>query len=215
MVFKELVHQILEKIKAEPYFKWPNKMGGDPAKRKQGLYFQYHQDRGHITEDCRTFRHYVEQLVKVGKLRQFMHQPFGLGSQVVSAYQRESVSRPSLGTICVILATPGRIRGCPSGVMSIARPNTKDLVPESKRRRLEVRPALSFFDEDKVGTYQWHDDALVVTLRIGGYNVRRVLVDQGSGAKIMYPNLYNGLNLKPKDLVMIPFWWDLMGRWSS
>ena len=26
-VFKELVYQILEKIKNEPYFKWPNKIG--------------------------------------------------------------------------------------------------------------------------------------------------------------------------------------------
>ena len=25
-VFREPVHQILEKIKSEPYFKWPNKM---------------------------------------------------------------------------------------------------------------------------------------------------------------------------------------------
>ena len=31
-VFRELVHQVLEKIKNEPYFKWPNKMGGDPIK---------------------------------------------------------------------------------------------------------------------------------------------------------------------------------------
>ena len=30
--------------------------------------------------------------------------------------------------------------------------------------------------------------------------MKRVLVDQGSGAKIMYPNLYKRLNLKPKDL---------------
>ena len=27
------------------------------------------------------------------------------------------------------------------------------------------------------------------------------MVDQGSGVEIMYPNLYKGLNLKPKDLV--------------
>ena len=65
---------------------------------------------------------------------------------------------------------------------------------------MEVRPALSFLDEDKVGTIQPHDDALVVTLRIGRYDVKRVLVDQGSGAEIMYPDLYNGLNLKPEDL---------------
>ena len=60
--------------------------------------------------------------------------------------------------------------------------------------------ALSFLNEDKVGTIQPHDDALVVTLRIGRYDVKRVLVDQGSGAEIMYPDLYNGLNLRPEDL---------------
>ena len=49
-------------------------------------------------------------------------------------------------------------------------------------------------------TIQPHDDALVVTLKIGGYDVKRVMVDQGSGAKIMYLDLYRGLNLKPKDL---------------
>ena len=60
---------------------------------------------------------------------------------------------------------------------------------------------MSFSDENKVGTYQPHDDALVVTLQIGGYDVRRVLVDQGSGAEIMYPDLYKGLKLRPEDLV--------------
>ena len=65
---------------------------------------------------------------------------------------------------------------------------------------MEVRPALSFSDEDKVGTLQSHDDALVVTLKIWGYNVKRFLVDQGNGAEIMYPDLFKGLKLKPEDL---------------
>ena len=30
--------------------------------------------------------------------------------------------------------------------------------------------------------------------------MKRVLVDQGSRAEIMYPDLYKGLNLKPKNL---------------
>ena len=34
------------------------------------------------------------------------------------------------------------------------------------------------------------------------YDMKRVLVDQGSGVEIMYPDLYNGLNLKPKDLIV-------------
>ena len=38
---------------------------------------------------------------------------------------------------------------------------------------------------------------LVITLRIGGYDVKRVMVmvDDGSGAEIMYPDLYKGLKL--------------------
>lgn len=55
-------------------------------------------------------------------------------------------------------------------------------------------------DEDKAGTHQPHDDALVVTIQIGGYDVKRVLVDQDSGAEIMYPDLYTRLELKPEDL---------------
>ena len=30
--------------------------------------------------------------------------------------------------------------------------------------------------------------------------MKRVMVDQGNGAKIMYPDLYKGLNLRPKNL---------------
>ena len=84
--------------------------------------------------------------------------------------------------------------------MFIARPPAKDSNPKSKRARVEVRLALSFSNENKVGTIQPHDDALVVTHKIEGYDVKRVLLDQGSGTKIMYPDLNKGLNLKPEDL---------------
>ena len=65
---------------------------------------------------------------------------------------------------------------------------------------MELLLVMGFSDEDKIGTIQPHDDALVITLRIGGYDVKRVMVDQGSAAEIMYPNLYNELNLRAEDL---------------
>ena len=40
----------------------------------------------------------------------------------------------------------------------------------------------------------------MVTLRIGGYDVKRVMVDQGSAAEIMYPDFFKGLGLKLEDL---------------
>nr|XP_023929680.1 uncharacterized protein LOC112040987 [Quercus suber] len=45
------------------------------------------------------------------------------------------------------------------------------------------------------------DDTLVVMLRIGGYDIKIVMVDQGSGTEIMYPDLYKGLNLRSEDLM--------------
>ena len=64
-----------------------------------------------------------------------------------------------------------------------------------KRIKTNVPIVLSFSDADKHGTIQPHNNALVVTLRIGGYDVKRVMVDQGSAAKIMYLDLYKGLGL--------------------
>ena len=41
---------------------------------------------------------------------------------------------------------------------------------------------------------------MVVTAWINGFIVKRVMVDQGSGADVMYPDLFRGLRLKKEDL---------------
>lgn len=112
-IFKEPIYQVLEKIKSEHYFKWSNRLGGDPTKRNQNLYYQYHQDQGHTTKDCRTLQLFLNQLVRAGKLKQFLHQPATQGEQPISRSQRGNVPRSSLGTINVIFAAldPSFVRG--------------------------------------------------------------------------------------------------------
>ncbi|XP_050277867.1 uncharacterized protein LOC126719340 [Quercus robur] len=41
-IFREPVQQVLEKIKNEPFFKWLNKMAGEPRKCNPNLYCHYH-----------------------------------------------------------------------------------------------------------------------------------------------------------------------------
>ena len=84
--------------------------------------------------------------------------------------------------------------------MSVVRLSADKDGSEPKRARILIQPTLGFSDEDKAGTTQPHDDTLVVMLRVEGYDMRRVLVDQGSAVEIMYPDLYNRLNLKLGDL---------------
>ena len=65
---------------------------------------------------------------------------------------------------------------------------------------MNSHPTLSLSEEDKIGTTQPHDDALLITLKIGDYDAKRVMVDGGSAAEVMYPDLYKRLNLKLEDL---------------
>ena len=84
--------------------------------------------------------------------------------------------------------------------MSVSYYSDEDFNSNPKRIKTNVPLVLSFSNADKQRTIKPHDDALVITLRIGGYDVKRVMVDQGSVAEIMYPDLYKGLGLKPEDL---------------
>ena len=113
--------------------------------------------------------------------------------------KRYSFKTP-LGTINVIFAAPGRTGSCTSRIMSVARLSSRDIHQDPKRARVELSLVMGFSDEDKIRTIQPHDDAMMITFRIWRYDVKRVMVDQGSAAEIMYPDLYKGLNLRAEDL---------------
>ena len=166
------MHQVLEKVKNESFFKWPNKMIENPEKQNCNLYCQYHQDHGHNTEDCRSLWDHLDQLVREGKLKQLLHHFSGLGGQITSRPERKIPSRPLLGTINVIFAAPGRTGLTPFRVMVVAHLSSEGINQELKRARVERPLIMGFSDEDKIGTIQPHDDALVITLRIGGYDVK-------------------------------------------
>ena len=142
----------------------------------------------------------MEQLVREGKLKHLLHHSSGRGSQTNSTFRGNAAPRPPPDTINVIFAAPGKTGSCPSRIMSVSCCSNEDSSSMPKRVKMNVPLVLSFSVADKLGTIQPHDDTLVVTLRICGYDVRRVMIDQGSAAEIMYPGLYKGLGLKPENL---------------
>ena len=86
--------------------------------------------------------------------------------------------------------------------MFIARLLVDDFGPELKRPKVYPHSVLSFSEEDRIGTTQPHDNALVIILWIRGYDVKMVMVNNGSEAEIMHPNLYKRLKLRPEDLTL-------------
>ena len=191
---------MLEKIRNEPSFKWPNKIAGESMRRNQKFYCQYHKDHEHTMEDCRNLWNYLDQLVQERKLKHLLHHSSGHQSQGRQEPQRDAALRPPMGMINAILATLGRTGTHPSRVLYVAQLHVDEPQPEPKRAKMNFHPTLIFSEEDKIGTTQPHDDTLLITLRIRDYDVKRVMVDGGSAAEVIYPDLYKELNLKLEDL---------------
>ena len=110
--------------------------------------------------------------------------------------QKRNPLPPPLGVIEVIHAALRDVAAA-KGVLTVACTEG-----ESPEKRMKVgRLTISFDEEDLEGTIQPHDDALVVTARISGFLVKRVMIDQRSRANVMYLDLFEGLGLKSQDLV--------------
>ncbi|XP_030963301.1 uncharacterized protein LOC115984410 [Quercus lobata] len=166
VTFKEPINRILDRIKHEPFFQWPNKMGGDPSRRNQNLYCTYHWDKGQDNQ------------------------------------QSGNPLPPTVGVIEVIHVAPKKlIRGRRKGVLTVVpiEGNPGQELPGKKMKF--TREPISFDDDNLEGTMQPHDNALVVTARINGFIVKRVMINRGSEVDVMYSDQFKGLRLRKEDLM--------------
>ncbi|XP_064999878.1 uncharacterized protein LOC135633854 [Musa acuminata AAA Group] len=76
-----------------------------------------------------------------------------------------------------------------------------------KRPRPELEPEISF--GAKEGERSHHDDAMVISIQIANARVKRVMVDTGSSADVLYLDAFKKLGLPTEDL--IPMSSALMG----
>ena len=84
---------------------------------------------------------------------------------------------------------------------------TTGSVPKMARRE---SPIIGFSEDDARHLYHSHDDTLVVSLRVGDYNVHQMLVDNGSSTDILYYPAFQqmGINrarLTPTNALLVGF----------
>ncbi|XP_030973259.1 uncharacterized protein LOC115993118 [Quercus lobata] len=198
------VDQILTEIRDEPSLKWPKPLHSAPGLRDKRKYCRFHKDHGHYTEDCRDLKEQIEELIRNGKLQQYVKRGdfgrYGQKSQPVSARRDEDRPQPrpqnALGEIKTIAGGPTAGGSFKSLRKSYQRQvNSVHNVPPSKQRR--TSEDLHFSKEDARSVKQPHDDPLVIMIMIEGFNTRRVLVDSGSSADIIYLPAFQQLKLDP------------------
>ena len=137
-------------------------------------------------------------------MKHLLHHSSGHQGQTHQEPRRDVALRPPVRTINMIIAASGRTGTCPSRVLSVTQLPAKESQPKPKKARRNSHLILSFSEEDKIRTTQPYGDELLITFRIGGYDVKRVMVDGGwwQHYRDYVPRpLQGGLKLKPEDLM--------------
>ena len=157
------LEQVLMQIKDNPSLKWPEKMKGDPNKHNRNKYCRFHKDHGHDTDECFDLKQQIENLIRQGKLRNFLWRDYK--DEKLKAKVEES-SWPPLGEIRMIVG------GGSTGQSSRSRKTYLKVVQNvqlsgwSPKTRTLDEQAITFTDEDASRIHHPHDDAIVITVLI-------------------------------------------------
>ncbi|KAK3041005.1 hypothetical protein RJ639_026717 [Escallonia herrerae] len=198
-IFKHLTpltisrEHILNQIKSQNILKWPKPIRMPTDIRDAQLYCHFHKDHGHTTEECKVLQREIENLIVKGHLKQFVKANERQGGWRGGSQRRhkESVPKdpPVINTI--------------SGGLSARETSKSAQKAYARQVNLTQGPAkcprppttISFDDTDLEEVITPHDDALVISLQIDAYVIKRILVDTGSSADILFEEAFSQMQI--------------------
>ncbi|KAK2999701.1 hypothetical protein RJ639_023127 [Escallonia herrerae] len=186
--------QILHEIKDNKALQWPDRMKSRPSKRNKDLWCHFHNDHGHTTNNCGSLKRAIEALIKRGQLRKFVAPGEGRQQTPPATEERED-REENVGTINTI--SGGITAGGSSGKArkTYAREVCVTSSPPNKKLKTVPATMITFSDDDSEGIKTPHDDPLVITIKAGNFDVKRVLIDNGSSAEILFHNAFKKMNI--------------------
>uniref|UniRef100_A0A2N9GE62 Uncharacterized protein n=1 Tax=Fagus sylvatica TaxID=28930 RepID=A0A2N9GE62_FAGSY len=181
------IDKLLLQIQDDPSLRWPGKIRSDPNSRPKNLY-------------CRSMS--IVQRIPVQQSLQHRG-------------NRPNHNRPGpVGEIRTIVGGPASGGTSRASRKAYARQVHNIMVVQRPPKNIRLDDQIiSFSEEDARGTHQPHDDALVITINIAGFTTRRVMVDNGSSADILYLPAYQQMRLdkdklRPMDAPLVGFTGD-------
>ncbi|CAA0825748.1 Unknown protein, partial [Striga hermonthica] len=235
----ELLEAMEQKMSIEGVT-WPKTRFTGPTRPRSDIYCRFHRDFGHNTENCRHLKDEIERLIRAGHLKEFVYHDRvkGKGRRRCREDSEERSDRDEegdsgdgrdgrgnkprkdgdkgghggeapmkRGTIYMISGGPM------DGDLNRARKEHARVV---KRKREEVgittrMSVISFKAEDAEGVVLPHNDALVITAEVAGFDVKRVFIDTGSSVDVMFYDCFVQINkelnteLKPVTTALYDF----------
>ncbi|KAK3008615.1 hypothetical protein RJ639_014357 [Escallonia herrerae] len=185
--------QILHEIKDKEILERPEKMRSAPSQRDRNLWCHYHNDHGHTTDKCESLKRAIEALIKRGHLRGYVNRR-NEKREATPLAGRDEV-RENAGVINTISGGIAAGGSSGQGRKAYVREVLTTMGPPTKKQKKELAQTISFSDDDVGDTRIPHDDPLVVTLRVGNFDVKRILVDNGSSAEVLFYEAFQRMNI--------------------
>ncbi|KAK3002375.1 hypothetical protein RJ639_022536 [Escallonia herrerae] len=171
-------------------------MRSAPSQRDRNLWCHYHNDHGHTTDKCESLKRAIEALIKRGHLRGYVNRR-NEKREATPLAGRDEV-RENAGVINTISGGIAAGGSSGQGQKAYVREVLTTMGPSTKKQKKEPAQTISFSDDDVGDTRIPHDDPLVVTLRVGNFDVKRILVDNGSSAEVLFYEAFQRMNI-PSD----------------
>ncbi|XP_070025676.1 uncharacterized protein [Nicotiana sylvestris] len=163
---------------------WTQKIKSDQSIRRSNILCEFLHERGYKIEDCIGLQQEVVRMLNQGYLKELLSDK-GRANFARGRDQPQGPPKPPSPAHTIQMIIGGGDDTVINHVKFTITHKFKRTVAHERYDDLE--DSIIFNKSDTDGLSFPHYDALVITLRIADIDVKRIMVDDGSGACIVHP----------------------------
>ncbi|KAK1403849.1 hypothetical protein POM88_003454 [Heracleum sosnowskyi] len=170
---------ILAILKTEPDYRPPRPM--KPGRPPSSRYCEYHEDTGHTTDSYFQLSLFIESKIRRGQLVHF-----------IDDTSHPPLQSHDLDRVIDVITGGHSVGGTSNNSKKSYAREVFSINPEApKKPRHNPTPVISFsYDDYPSRIIKAHQDALVITAKVGTNTVKKILIDNGSSVDILYHHAY-------------------------
>ena len=173
----------------------PTKLRAPPESRDRRRFCDFHRDHGHTTEECASLKQQIEALIQKGELRQYTAGGRQGGRRGNQQNDNRGNNRNNNNDARERAPNNERVIHTITGGRDI--PGRRSYVGNVNLKPADQEDdcAITFSNDDLKGLNAEYDDSLVIKAKVAECTVRRILVDTGSSADIIFWNCFEKMGI--------------------